>query len=338
MTRIYLTGGTIGLALLTWVAWTESLVVVLRGGEIFPAPVEIAQWILPVVTFLVGWSAWGHPPTWLRWITAPAAAGVWLQGVRHLLGVDSLVLVGLRWCWIVKDSVLVGQKAVLEKAYLDELTRLFNGDIPAGVSLTPAEPHPEALLWGDLTTLGTSRALHEHSTWLVKTLPPVPVPDLPTWADWLAQWGPTLVGAVVVVGGAALFWYHHGAIDHLDQSYKAVGESVASIAQGVAHTIKKVNQVDHNGLLRFQHLTKRVSESVLHGSRNDAALSFLYQVMITLAGGGRAGEIDPNCSPEDLAQKISLALVQQAIRVFQRLYFVRPGEKDNNNNNDDDDE
>jgi hypothetical protein len=144
---------------------------------------------------------------------------------------------------------------------------------------------------------------------------------------------------VALVGGAALFWYHHGAIEHLDQSYKAVGESVASVAQGVAHTIKKVNQVDHYGDLRFEHLAKRLNALVLHGNRNDGGVSFVYAVLATLAGIPLDQDLDPDCAPEDIAQKISLSFLRRAIGAFRRLELDKRGASgENNNNNNDDDE
>lgn len=217
--NLYHTLGLAGLLYSVGVFWTEPLVVILRGGPVLPY-LEVGRWLLLAAVVPTGWAAArAAAPAVVRWLATTVTAGVFLQLGRAIIGVDSPVLVGLRWCWIVRESTLVQRGDLLNSVYSTELARLFGGVIPPGVATSLGTPSVETLLWGDLVTLGTARAVHEHTTWLVQTISTPVTPPPPGWADWFTQWGPT-VGLVLtgVMLAGMVYWYSGSGDDSSSQS------------------------------------------------------------------------------------------------------------------------
>jgi hypothetical protein len=142
----------------------------------------------------------------------------------------------------------------LNFVYTTELNRLFGGTPPQGVPLLPQGGSllgPETLLWGDLTSLGTTQALYEHTVWLAKAslLNSKPVVTPPGWSDWLFQWGPT-VGVVVMGIALAGVYFYHG--DLLQGAANTTQELASAVTKVTTHSegLAKVILYDQTNVVR----------------------------------------------------------------------------------------
>lgn len=321
-TQIYYGVALGGLVYLIGICWTQPLRVIFRGGLSTPVvPGVTAGVALLVGAILVGWALFmEHPPRWVRMVATTLGGGVWLQLGRYLVGVDTPTLVGWRGCWIVRESTLVERSNLVNSAYINELTRLFGGLPPEGVSLTPPPPGVDTLLWGgDLATLGVTQALHEHITWIVRTasVPPPPslTPPPPGWADWLVQWGPTLVvgGLVVAVTVGVAVWWYGGLPEEITPDI-VTPEVVEELATDLNTLASKMVKLDGAVMASVEEMKDKFT---ILGNRNGIILhkvNRLAYTLISIAGLNPATVNIFEITSTELASRIQANAIVNALR------------------------